>query len=76
MNVPVFEVVLDHADPAHHARMDQATRDLVAWAKRYGCMQVIREERTLRPGVVKLSFYPDPQGRRRMPGDRLDLSAK
>lgn len=74
MSVPVFEVVLDHGDPDHHARMEQATRDLLAWAKKHGCMQVIREERTLRAGVVKLSFYPDPQGRSRMAGDRLDLS--
>ena len=74
MTVPAFEVVLDHSDPDHHARMEHATRDLLAWAKKHGCMQVIREERTLRPGVVKLSFSPDPQGLSRMTGDRLDLS--
>jgi hypothetical protein len=75
MSAPVFEVVLDHRDPAHHDRMERITRDLVVWAKQHGVTQVIREERTLRPGVVKLTFYPDPgTPPRRMSGDRLNLS--
>lgn len=75
MTAPVFEVVLDHHDPSHHARLEQATRDLYAWAKALGSLRLIREERVLRPGVVKLTFFPDSSPRSAvMSSDRLDLS--
>lgn len=76
MSAPVFEVTLDHNDPAHHDSLDRVARDLYAWARRHRCMQVIREERTVRPGVVQLRFFPDPQARRVVPGDRLILTPR
>lgn len=77
MSPPCFEVVIDHHAPDHGAQMARATRDLYAWAKQQGCLQVSREERELRPGVRQLRFYPDPKGQARPPsGDTLLLSRR
>lgn len=73
---PVFEVVLDHNDPQHEDQLDRATRDLYAWARRHQCMQLIREEQEIRPGVVKLRFLPNRAPRPRVPADRLVLSGR
>ncbi|MBO9538974.1 hypothetical protein J7643_00095 [bacterium] len=77
MSTPCFEVVIDHNAPDHGAQMARATRDLFAWAKQQGCLQVTREERELRPGVRQLRFCLDPKGRARpASGDTLVLSRK
>lgn len=77
MNAPCFEVVIDHNAPDHGAQMAKATRDLFAWAKQQGCMQVTREERELRPGVRQLRFFLDPKGNSRLvSGDTLLLSRR
>ena len=58
MKTAVFEAVVDHNDPAHHAQLEKLHRDLVAWARRLRTAKIEREETQLRPGVVRLRFYP------------------
>ena len=73
--VPPFEVVVDHRDPSHHARMDQWLDQLLAWGKRHRVRHVRREMTELRPGVMRVRFTPDLSGGAARPaGDRLTLS--
>ncbi|MBM3268748.1 MAG: hypothetical protein FJZ01_13995 [Candidatus Sericytochromatia bacterium] len=72
---PVFEVVIDHADPAHHARMEQLRSDLLAFARRCRCSQLQREETQIRPGVMRLRFHPaGPRLQPALGADQLQLS--
>jgi hypothetical protein len=77
MAVPAFEVVIDHRDPDHHARMETMLRDLQAWAKRHRVRHLHRETIELRPGVTRVRFTPDPRGGAHLPSaDRLVLSRR
>ncbi len=72
---PVFEVVLDHNDPAHHVRMERLAVDLLAFARRCRCSQLEREQTRVRPGVTRLRFYPSgPRLAPALGADSLDLS--
>lgn len=76
MSRPVFEVTLDHNDPAHHDQMARMARELQAWARRHRVTQLVREHREVRPGVMRIRFYPDAcqTPRRAIHQDRLTLS--
>lgn len=76
MSQPVFEVTLDHNDPGHHDQMARMARDLKAWAQKHRVTQLIREHREVRPGVMRIRFYPDAHAtpRRTIHQDRLSLS--
>lgn len=75
MKVPTFEVVLDHNDPAHHDRLEKLSADLLAWARKWQVTRVEREDIQLRPGVMRLRFFPAaPAHKPVLGGDRLVLS--
>lgn len=76
MAVPAFEAVIDHRSPAHHEQMDALTRDLGAWVKKHRCVHVLREETPIRPGVIKLRFYPDPAARQAKHGGDTFVSTR
>ncbi|MBM3275540.1 MAG: hypothetical protein FJZ00_10320 [Candidatus Sericytochromatia bacterium] len=58
MNSAVFEAIVDHNDPAHHDKLERLHHDLVNWARRVRAARLEREETILRPGVIRLRFYP------------------
>lgn len=72
-----FEIVFDHNDPKHHERLERANRELLAWARKTGSQQLIREETELRPGVFKVRFLAKHAiAAPRLPGDNLVLSRR
>jgi hypothetical protein len=58
VKAPVFEAIVDHNDPAHHDNLERLHQDLVTWARRVRAARLEREETALRPGVIRLRFYP------------------
>ena len=70
----VFEIVIDHNARDHHDQMDRAAARLRAWAARQGVRHLIKEERPIRPGVVRIRFMPDRAPRPAVGGDQLRLS--
>lgn len=75
MKPPVFEAVIDHNDPGHHKRIEGLTAELLAWARNHGLTRVEREELEIRPGVVRVRYFPAAQACKPvLQGDRLALS--